>query len=318
MASLSVLDPESTPTTSAPNSRMRETLGAWRAMSTCPHVHAARQAQLRRGGGRRDAVLPRAGLGDDPRLAHPLCQQHLAERVVQLVGAGVQEVFALQDDPRASRLRREIPGEGKRRGPSRVGPEQLRELGLEPPVPAESRKGLFELLERRHQRLGREPAAVLAEIPLAPRSGQWLAASLLRTASKKRAMRSAVLDSRRALDARGDVDRGGMHPSDRLAHVVGRQPAGQEERQREAEPFEPPPVERLARAAPAARRAGIEEERPAALEQLGRGHGEARRARAGHRDDGTRHRAAGHRGEARDGAGRGRAAPPRTPARSSS
>ena len=36
IASLSVRDPESTPRTSAPSSRMRFTFGAWRAMSSVP------------------------------------------------------------------------------------------------------------------------------------------------------------------------------------------------------------------------------------------------------------------------------------------
>ena len=80
---------------------MRRTFGAWRAMSTDAHVDAARQADLRRGRGRRDAVLPGAGLRDDAALPHPPREEHLAERVVELVRAGVEEVLALQGDARA-------------------------------------------------------------------------------------------------------------------------------------------------------------------------------------------------------------------------
>ena len=43
-------------------------------------------------------MLTGAGLGDDPSLAHPLREYSLAERVVDLVGAGVQQVFALEVD----------------------------------------------------------------------------------------------------------------------------------------------------------------------------------------------------------------------------
>jgi hypothetical protein len=39
-----------------------------------------------------------ARLGDDPPLAHPLGQQRLPERVVDLVRAGVVEVLALEID----------------------------------------------------------------------------------------------------------------------------------------------------------------------------------------------------------------------------
>ena len=53
------------------------------------HVDDALEAQQRAGRRGRDAVLTGAGLGDDARLAHPLCEQRLAQRVVDLVGAGV-------------------------------------------------------------------------------------------------------------------------------------------------------------------------------------------------------------------------------------
>ena len=66
------------------------------------HVDDALEAEQRRGGGGGDAVLAGAGLGDDPGLAHPLGQQRLAEHVVDLVRAGVVEVLALEQDPRAA------------------------------------------------------------------------------------------------------------------------------------------------------------------------------------------------------------------------
>ena len=62
------------------------------------HVHDALEVEQGAGGGRGHAVLAGAGLGDDPRLAHALGQQRLADRVVDLVGAGVVEVLALEPD----------------------------------------------------------------------------------------------------------------------------------------------------------------------------------------------------------------------------
>ena len=64
----------------------------------------ALEAEERRRGGRGHAVLAGAGLGDQPRLAHALGQQRLAEHVVDLVRAGVVEVLALEEQPHAEPL----------------------------------------------------------------------------------------------------------------------------------------------------------------------------------------------------------------------
>ena len=47
-------------------------------------------------------MLPGAGLRDHARFAHSLCEQRLADGVVDLVRAGVIQVFALQIDLRAA------------------------------------------------------------------------------------------------------------------------------------------------------------------------------------------------------------------------
>jgi hypothetical protein len=60
-------------------------------------------SQRGRGGGG-DAVLPGAGLGHEPRLAHALGQQRLAEHIVDLVRTGVVEVFALEQQSNAEVL----------------------------------------------------------------------------------------------------------------------------------------------------------------------------------------------------------------------
>ena len=62
------------------------------------HVDPAPQPEQGGRGGHRDAVLPGAGLGDHPHLAHPPGEQALADRVVDLVRAGVAEVLALEED----------------------------------------------------------------------------------------------------------------------------------------------------------------------------------------------------------------------------
>jgi hypothetical protein len=53
-------------------------------------------------GGAGHAVLAGAGLGDDPRLAHVLGEQRLADGVVHLVRAGVVQVLALEEDARTA------------------------------------------------------------------------------------------------------------------------------------------------------------------------------------------------------------------------
>ena len=74
------------------------------------HVDDASQPEERADGRGRDAVLPRARLGDDALLAHAPREQNLPERVVDLVRAGVREVFALEIDARAARVFRQTRG----------------------------------------------------------------------------------------------------------------------------------------------------------------------------------------------------------------
>ena len=78
IASLSVRVPESTPRTSAPRSRMRYTFGRLPRHVLGAHVDDALEAEERAHGGGGDAVLAGPGLGDDPRLPHPLREQRLA------------------------------------------------------------------------------------------------------------------------------------------------------------------------------------------------------------------------------------------------
>ena len=116
-----------------------------------------------RGGG--DAVLSGAGLGDDPALPHALTEESLAEGAVDLVSAGVGEVFSLEVDACAAELVGEVLGEVDRRGAAGVGAREAVELSVEGLVLNGGLVGLLKLFERRHQGLGDELAAELAEAP---------------------------------------------------------------------------------------------------------------------------------------------------------
>ena len=127
------------------------------------HVDDARQPQERGRGGRCDAVLPRAGLGDDPPLAHLAGEQRLAQRVVDLVRAGMRQVLPLEVDLRAAQVGRQPPRMGQRRGPADIGAQQIAQLGLKCGIGAQGKIGRLQLSQRRHQRLRHELAAVGAE-----------------------------------------------------------------------------------------------------------------------------------------------------------
>ena len=71
-----------------------------------PHVDDALHVEQRADSGRCDTVLAGARLGDDAPLAHALREQHLSERVVELVRPRVVEVLPLQIDGPAERARR--------------------------------------------------------------------------------------------------------------------------------------------------------------------------------------------------------------------
>ena len=126
------------------------------------HVDGAVEAEVRRGGGAGDAVLAGAGLGDHPGLAHPLGQQRLAEHVADLVGAGVVEVLALEQDPGADLLAEPL-GVVERARHAGVLAQDAVELRDELRVGHRLLPGDGQLVERGDQRLGHEPAAEVAE-----------------------------------------------------------------------------------------------------------------------------------------------------------
>ena len=93
------------------------------------HVNDALETEERAHGRRGHAMLSRPGLRDDALFAHPLGQQGLAERVVDLVGSGVVEVLALQIDAGPAGFLREPCGEVEARRPADVVVQDAAELG---------------------------------------------------------------------------------------------------------------------------------------------------------------------------------------------
>ena len=123
---------ESTGITSAPSMSHADDVELLAADVLLAHVDVALQAEPGAHRRRGDAVLAGAGLGDDPRLAHPQGEQDLADRVVDLVRARVVR------GPRASgrcgrrRLVVDQPlGEVERRRPADVVASEPVELAPE-------------------------------------------------------------------------------------------------------------------------------------------------------------------------------------------
>src|SRR5215203_1404013 len=130
------------------------------------HVDDALLAVEGGDGGRGDAVLARAGLGDDALLAHPVGEENLAQGVVDLVRAGVREVLALEPDVGAAPPLGQALGEHKRGRPADEVPRQAVPLLAELGVVAVALVGLFEHFEGVDQGLGHVAAPEWAEVTL--------------------------------------------------------------------------------------------------------------------------------------------------------
>ncbi len=128
------------------------------------HVDHALHAEARGNGGGRHAVLTGAGFCDHARLAHAAGEQCLADRVVDLVRAGVIEIFALQIDLRAAQHLAPAPGVIDRARPTDKVVQFALELGDELGIHAVLLVGVAQFLERMHQRLGDEDAAVRTKV----------------------------------------------------------------------------------------------------------------------------------------------------------
>ena len=128
------------------------------------HVDDAFEAIFGAGGGGGDAMLARARLRDDALLAHAHGQQDLAQHIVDLVGAGVVQLVALEVDFRAAEMFGHALGVVERRGAPDIMGRQMVQLGLIAGVGFRRRIGLFEIQHEGHQGLGHEAAAENAEM----------------------------------------------------------------------------------------------------------------------------------------------------------
>ena len=124
---------------------------------------------------RADAVLPSAGFGDDAPLAHAPRQQALPQRIVDLVRAGMGEVFTLEVYLRAAQRFAETAGMRNRRRAARVGALQVTQIFVKLWISDGVGIGALQFVERRHDCLGHKAPAELAEI--AARIGDIDAAS---------------------------------------------------------------------------------------------------------------------------------------------
>jgi len=106
-------------------------------------------------------VLTRAGLGDDPVLAHPPGKQGLAEGVVDLVRAGVGQIFPFEEDAGAAGRLAQSLGLVERSRAADIVPGQLGDLLMERGIVAGILPGLDQLVESGHQGRG----LVLAPVP---------------------------------------------------------------------------------------------------------------------------------------------------------
>src|SRR5207249_2446728 len=96
-------------------------------------------------------MLACPGLSDDASFAHAARKQPLADCVVDLMRAGVQKVFALQINLRATRMCSQPPRVEQRSGSAGVVAQQQVELAPKIRVASSAHELSRQLLERRDQ-----------------------------------------------------------------------------------------------------------------------------------------------------------------------
>ena len=128
------------------------------------HIDDAGKSEARRHGGGRHAVHARPGLGDDAPLAHAAGEQNLPQAIVDLVGAGVIEIFALEIDFGATGALGKAFGEIERAGAADVMGEQAVQLFMKSGVNLGRLVSALEIEDQRHQGFGDEATAISAEM----------------------------------------------------------------------------------------------------------------------------------------------------------
>ena len=94
------------------------------------HIDDTFHIHQRRDGSGRHAMLPGSRLGDDTGFPHPACQQDLPDRVVDLMSAGMVQVFTFQINLAAIHLTQPF-GQVERRGTADIVPKQPVKFFLE-------------------------------------------------------------------------------------------------------------------------------------------------------------------------------------------
>jgi hypothetical protein len=130
----------------------------------CAHVYVALEAEQRAHRRGCHTVLPRPGLRDHPTLAHAHGEECLAQRVVDLVSAGVGEILALQEDPGAAGGLGQTTRFVDRRWSAYVVTQQPREAIRELGILSGVEVGALERGDGCDQRFRHETAAVRAVI----------------------------------------------------------------------------------------------------------------------------------------------------------
>ncbi len=96
MASFSVAVPLVTSWTRAPSSFMRKTFRDWRLISSVPMKISHSMIKQRGNGRGRNTMLTGTGFGNHLAFAHATGQENLPDRIVNLMSAGMIQVFTLQ------------------------------------------------------------------------------------------------------------------------------------------------------------------------------------------------------------------------------
>ena len=135
------------------------------------HVNDAFHAEAGADGGGGDAMLAGSGFRDDAFFPESFGEQDLAERVVDLVGTGVEQVLAFQVNLRAAEQFGPAFGEVERSRAADVVVKQVIEFRLECGVVFRGLVGSCEFLKWGHQGFRHKHAAELAEVAGGIRNG---------------------------------------------------------------------------------------------------------------------------------------------------
>src|SRR5439155_22043601 len=125
----------------------------------------------------RNAMLTRAGFSDDALFAHAQRQKTLAKAVIDLMRAGVIQIFALEVDLRPAPALHEACGKIERCWTARIVAKKFIQLRVKLGIALDGVIRGLQFLQRMHQRFGHELPAIAAkmtfhESPIMPTSAR--------------------------------------------------------------------------------------------------------------------------------------------------